>query len=104
MQNYLARYGELSADYFVYLAALNRAAQATGQHVSGRGSHGLKHNFAQARFRRCVDAGWSLQRALRQVSLECSHFRLKETWIRALISRAVNFIGGGSLLLFEAMG
>ena len=45
----------------------------------GRGSHGLKHNFAQERYLECVSHGLSHEQALQQTSLETSHFRMRET-------------------------
>jgi hypothetical protein len=76
---HLERFGELASDYQGYLAALNLAAVATGQHATGRGSHGLKFDFAQRRYWRLVECGFSHEEAMQQVSLEISHRRMKET-------------------------
>jgi integrase len=75
---HISVHGQLESDYKDYLSAINQAAKATGQHASGRGTHGLKHNFAQERYQQCIDYGLSHEKALQQTSLELSHFRLKE--------------------------
>lgn len=76
LEDYLCRFGELSSDYARYIKAINDAAVATCQHASYRGSHGLKHNFAQRRYRECLAHGMTHRQALAQVSRELSHFRL----------------------------
>jgi len=47
--------------------------------VPGRGSHGLKHSFAQERYLECIKHGMTHEQALQQTSLETAHFRLRET-------------------------
>jgi hypothetical protein len=84
LQEYLERYGQLESDYPAYLASVNRAARATHQHISGRGSHGLKHNFARKRYLQCARHGMTQEQALLQVSLEAGHFRPKETFTYTL--------------------
>ena len=79
LEEYIQRYGKLELSYTAYIEAINRAAHATGQYETGRGTHGLKHNFAQERFLECVSHGMKQEQALQQVSLETSHFRLSET-------------------------
>ena len=79
LEEYLDRHGKLESDYSEYVAAINMAARETGQYVPGRGSHGLKHNFAQERYLECITHGMSHEQALQQTSLETSHFRLRET-------------------------
>lgn len=79
LENYIHQYGRLESDYAAYVDAINRAAMATGQHATGRGSHGFKFNFAQERYLECVKYGLQHEQALQQVSLETSHFRLGET-------------------------
>jgi len=79
LEEHISRHGKLESDYFAYVEAINSAAKATGQHVPGRGSHGLKHNFAQERYLECINHGMSHEQALQQTSLETSHFRLRET-------------------------
>ena len=69
----------LESDYSEYVAAINLAARETGQYSPGRGSHGLKHNFAQERYLECINQGLTHEEALQQTSLETSHFRLRET-------------------------
>jgi len=79
LEEYIERHGKLESDYFAYVEAINTAAKATVQHATGRGSHGLKHNFAQERYLECIKHGMSHEQALQQTSLETSHFRLRET-------------------------
>lgn len=79
LEEHLVRHDELESDYFDYVEAINTAAKATGQYAPGRGSHGLKHNFAQERYLECIKNGMAHEQALQQTSLETSHFRLRET-------------------------
>jgi len=79
LEEHISRHGKLESDYFAYVEAINTAAKATGQYAPGRGSHGLKHNFAQERYLECIAHGMSHEQALQQTSLETSHFRLRET-------------------------
>lgn len=71
---------QLRSDYKHYLHSINEAAKITGQYCIGRGSHALKHNFAQNRYQDCVKKGFSHEQALQQVSLETSHYRFSETY------------------------
>jgi hypothetical protein len=77
--SFIARHDKLEADYRDYLSALNTAARATGQYQSGRGTHGLKHNFANERYHECVNNGYTHEGALQQTSLELAHYRYRET-------------------------
>jgi hypothetical protein len=79
LEEYIRIYGSLESDYCTYVEEINRAARETGQYATGRGSHGLKHNFAQERYLECIDHGMTHEQALQQASLETSHFRLRET-------------------------
>jgi integrase len=79
LERYIQTNDKLESDYIDYVVAINRAAQETGQYAPGRGSHGLKHNFAQERYLECINHGLSHEQALQQTSLETSHFRLRET-------------------------
>jgi integrase len=79
LEEYIRAYGSLESDYFAYVEEINRAARETGQYAPGRGSHGLKHNFAQERYLECISHGLTHEQALQQTSLETSHFRLRET-------------------------
>jgi integrase len=79
LKNYIQIYGKLESDYASYVESINLAARATGQHSTGRGSHALKHNFAQRRYQECVAFKMSHEEALQQTSLETSHFRMSET-------------------------
>ena len=79
LEEYIRIHGKLESDYADYVEAINFAARDTGQYASGRGSHGLKHNFAQERYLECINHGMTHEQALQQTSLETSHFRLRET-------------------------
>jgi hypothetical protein len=79
LQTYLDRYGQLSCKYKKYELAIVRAAKLTNQFSLGRGSHGLKHCFAQERFDTCLSHGLTEIAAMQQVSLEISHYRYRET-------------------------
>ena len=79
LESHIKNHGQLASDYLQYVEAINQAAKATGQYARGRGSHGLKHNFAQERYIECVQNGFSHEQALQQTSLETSHFRMRET-------------------------
>jgi integrase len=79
LEEYIRTHGKLESDYADYVAAINRAAKETGQYAPGRGSHGLKHNFAQERYLEGISHGLTHEQALQQTSLETSHFRLRET-------------------------
>ena len=79
LEEHIRMHGSLQSDYIVYVEAINRAARETGQYATGRGSHGLKHNFAQERYLECIEHGMTHEQALQQTSLETSHFRLRET-------------------------
>jgi hypothetical protein len=76
---YISMHGKLESSYLDYVEAINRAAKETGQYARGRGTHGLKFNFAQERYYECIAHGLSHEKALQQTSLETSHFRLQET-------------------------
>jgi hypothetical protein len=79
LEEHISCHGKLESDYFAYVEAINVAAKATSQYAPGRGSHGLKHNFAQERYLECIKHGMNHEQALQQTSLETSHFRLRET-------------------------
>lgn len=79
VQEYIRIHGKLESDYLEYEESIIQAARETGQHAPGRGSHGLKHNFAQERYFECIAHGFTHEEALQRTSLETSHFRLRET-------------------------
>ena len=79
LEQQIKTHGKLESDYSEYLEAINQAARRTGQYAPGRGSHALKHNFAQERYLECIKHGMTHEQALQQTSLETSHFRLRET-------------------------
>lgn len=65
----------LGDDYAVYLAAVNTAMRDTCQSARGKGTHALRFNFAQRRYRQCVASGMGDEEAKRLVSREMSHNR-----------------------------
>lgn len=75
LEGYLNIYGKLGGNYLGYLRALEYAAQVTGQDLKGRGTHGLKHNFAQEFFRSAIAAGNSPESAKVETSQRCAHHR-----------------------------
>lgn len=79
LESHISLHGKLESEYLRYVEAINLAAKATNQYAPGRGSHGLKHNFAQERYQECISHGRNHEQALQQTSLETSHFRLRET-------------------------
>lgn len=79
LKEHIELHGKLESNYFKYNEAINQAARETNQDAPGRGTHGLKHNFAQERYHQCVSNGMTHEQALQQTSLETSHFRMSET-------------------------
>ena len=79
LKEYIELYGKLESDYFKYNEAINQAARETNQFTPGRGTHGLKHNFARERYFQCISTGMTHEQALQRTSLETSHFRMSET-------------------------
>lgn len=79
LHSHISTIGALESDYVGYVEAINQAARDSNQHAAGRGSHGLKHNFAQERYQQCIEHGFTHEMALQQTSLETSHFRMRET-------------------------
>lgn len=79
LESYISSHGKLESVYSSYVEAINQAARATNQFKHGRGSHGLKYNFAQERYLQCTLHGMTHEQALQQSSLELSHFRLQES-------------------------
>jgi hypothetical protein len=75
LAEYVTRFGALYAEYDLYLASVNRAAKLTAQYVRGRGTHGLKHCFAQRFFLSAVAAGKSRVSAEVETSRRCAHHR-----------------------------
>jgi len=79
LESFIRDNGKLESNYHGYIAAINNAAKETGQFVAGRGSHGLKHNFAEERQLECVRHGLTHEQSAQQTSNEMAHFRLSET-------------------------
>lgn len=65
----------LGDTYRNYLDAINTALERTGQAQRGKGTHALRFNFAQRRYRQCLKAGMGDEEAKRLVSREMSHNR-----------------------------
>lgn len=65
----------LGDSYSAYLAAINKAMSHTGQAARGKGTHALRFNFAQRRYRQCIAAGMGDEEAKHLVSQEMSHNR-----------------------------
>lgn len=80
LENHIKTHGHLQSDYKEYVRSINEAARITGQFEPGRGSHGLKHNFAQERYQECSQHGFTHEQAMQQTSLELAHFRYYETY------------------------
>ncbi len=80
LEAHITKHGTLESDYKEYILSLAKAAKSTGQYDPGRGTHGLKHNFAQRRYLECVGHGLTHEQALQQTSLELAHFRYYETF------------------------
>lgn len=68
--------------YKPYIAAIQAACAATGEHYTG--SHAFRHNYAQARYAELRQGGMSVDRAKMQVSEELFHHRLDiiDTYLR----------------------
>lgn len=76
---YIEAYEKLASGYNQYLYALKKSAKKTGQYVSKRGTHGLRHNFAVRRFDECILNGYGELEAKSCVSKEMNHNRLDIT-------------------------
>ncbi|WP_319466203.1 hypothetical protein [uncultured Pseudodesulfovibrio sp.] len=76
--------GRLESNYKEYLESINQAAMEVGQYHQGRGTHGLRHNFAQNRFDQALRRGYTDEQAKYAVSQEMSHNRadITETYLR----------------------
>ena len=78
--DYIKQNKALESPYEEYLSSIKEAAMLTGQYSPGRGTHGLKHSFAQRRYTECISHGFTHEQALQQTSLELAHFRYYETY------------------------
>lgn len=74
---HISEHGQLKVSVDGYRQSLMSAAAATGQ--SYNGSHGLRWNFAQERFKELQTAGASYEKALGVVSHEMGHNRIEIT-------------------------
>lgn len=81
---HLKKHGRLEAHYKDYLKSVNLASIKANQHHTGRGTHGLRHNFAQNRFEQALRRGYSDEQAKYAVSQEMSHNRadITEAYLR----------------------
>ena len=69
----LDKIGDVHISKSGYIAALHEAAEATGQAFTG--SHGLRHNYAQAQFNGYTAQGMSRSEALQATSEDMGHHR-----------------------------
>lgn len=76
LEAHIAEHGQLASTYRTFLRAVEAAARATGQYAPGRGTHGLKHSFAQERMHEAVEAGLSHEEAKQAVANEIAHNRM----------------------------
>ncbi|MDO9084049.1 MAG: hypothetical protein Q7U56_12290, partial [Humidesulfovibrio sp.] len=76
LEAHIAEHGQLASPYRTFLRAVEAAARATGQYAPGRGTHGLKHSFAQERMHEAVEAGLSHEEAKQAVANEIAHNRM----------------------------
>ena len=84
LEAHIAEHGQLASPYRTFLRAVEAAARTTGQYAPGRGSHGLKHSFAQARMYEAIEAGLSHEEAKQAVANEIAHNRMDsvDTYLR----------------------
>ncbi|MBU1041692.1 MAG: hypothetical protein KKF77_11395 [Proteobacteria bacterium] len=76
LEEHITKHGQLASSYRTFLRAVEAAARATGQYAPGRGTHGLKHSFAQTRMHEAIDAGLSYEEAKQTVANEIAHNRM----------------------------
>ena len=76
LEAHIAEHGQLASPYRTFLRAVEAAARATGQYAPGRGTHGLKHSFAQTRLYEAIEAGLLHEEAKQIVANEIAHNRL----------------------------
>ena len=75
LADHISKHGQLKVSADGYRNSLKTAAKATGQGYNG--SHGLRWNFAQERFKELQKAGVSYEKALGSVSHELGHNRIE---------------------------
>jgi len=85
LADHIQEHGQLASGYRSFLRAVENAARLTGQYAPGRGTHGLKHSFAQTRMREATDAGLSYEAAKQAVANEIAHNRIDsvDVYLRA---------------------
>ena len=76
LEAHIAEHGQLVSPYRTFLRAVEGAARATGQFAPGRGTHGLKHSFAQTRMNEAIGEGLSHEEAKQVVANEIAHNRM----------------------------
>lgn len=79
LEVHLRVHDRLESSYRSYARAVEDAARLTAQYERGRGTHGLKHAYAQHRFREAVSHGLQHEAAMQATSLELAHNRLDAT-------------------------
>jgi len=77
LDQHIMEHGTFRIDGTSYRDSLKAAAKATGQEYHG--SHGLRWNFAQERFREVQECGLTHLQALQTVSQELGHNRVDIT-------------------------
>jgi hypothetical protein len=75
LEAYIKHHGYLAGQYSEYLSAINDAARKTGQFIKGRGTHGLKHCFAQRFYAMALSVGKTRVEAEYETSARCNHSR-----------------------------
>jgi hypothetical protein len=85
LADHIQEHGQLVSGYRSFLRAVETAARLTGQYAPGRGTHGLKHSFAQTRMREATEAGFSYEAAKQAVANEIAHNRMDsvDVYLRA---------------------
>jgi len=85
IEEHIQSHGQLASPYRTFLRAVEAAARATGQYAPGRGTHGLKHSFAQARMHEAIEEGLSHEEAKQAVANEIAHNRIDsvDVYLRA---------------------
>ena len=85
LADHIQEHGQLASGYRSFLRAVETAARLTGQYAPGRGTHGLKHSFAQTRMREATQAGLSYEAAKQAVANEIAHNRMDsvDVYLRA---------------------
>jgi len=84
LNEYLICHSFLSSEYSQYLHSVTEAAIVTNEYRPGKGTHGLRHSFAQNRYIECLQHGYTDEEAKACVSAELNHNRadITETYLK----------------------